>query len=522
MVGSAFYKQKMTLARRISTELEKLTIGQGSRYGERMKLFPWERRFLNGAFKPGVEDAALSIARGNGKSTFLAGILTCGLGEGPLVEPGADIVMTASSFEQGRICFAHLRWFLEDRLEETLNGSRRKRYRVQDSANRAMITDTVTRARVVVTGSDPRRLHGLAPKLILGDELAQWPKPESMLAALRTSLGKIPGARSLWIGTRPEDPAHPFEKLLLTGDFSQLHSVPKDREERMLFWKRTWTLANPSLRFLPDLERTIRKHSKRAKEDAGELASFRSLRLNQGVSDVANRDLLCDPAIWKSALDSDTPPAEGPYALGVDMGGSAAFSSLAACWGNGRLDTVSAIGGIPSIRERARKHGVGTLYDRAVRSGELLVEDGKRIPSIPTLFDAALERWGEPEVIVTDPWRLAELEDALEGHSYWRTVRLSLRRQGFKDGAAAVRAWKAALLDSAVHPVPPAIMLTRALAEAVTVADPAGNQKLAKSTQGGRRLNAKDDVAAASLLAVEASKSLEDSQSGSAYGGVIG
>ena len=499
----------MRLSRKVSKELERLTIGQGSRFGESMTLFPWERRFLNGAFAPGVSDACLTISRGNGKSTFLAGILTCGLGDGPLVEPGADIVMTASSFEQGRICFGHLKWFMGDKLDETLPGSKKRRYRVQDSANRAMITDQVTRARVVVTGSDPRRLHGLAPKLVLGDELAQWPHPHRMLAALETSLGKIPGGRCLWIGTRAEDPEHPFEVLLRSADYSQVHSVPKDRDEKTLFWKSTWTIANPSARFLPDLVKSIRKHAKRAKEDASALASYKSLRLNQGVSDVANRDLLCDPMVWKSALDSDCPPMEGDYALGVDLGGSSAFSALAACWPNGRLDTVCAIGGIPSIKERARKHGVGELYTSAVRSGELLVEGGKRIPSIPNLFDVALERWGEPAVVVTDPWRLAELEDKLDGHPIWRSIRLSLRRQGFKDGGQAVRAWKHALMANGVHPVPPARMLTRALGEAVTIADPAGNQKLAKNTQGGRRKNAKDDLAAASLLAVEAAKAPE-------------
>ena len=178
----------------------------------------------------------------------------------------------------------------------------------------------------------------------------------------------------------------------------------------------------------------------------------------------------------------------------------------------GRMDAWirSALSAVsPSIKERARKHGVGELYTSAVRSGELLVEGGKRIPSIPNLFDVALERWGEPAVVVTDPWRLAELEDKLDGHPIWRSIRLSLRRQGFKDGGQAVRAWKHALMANGVHPVPPARMLTRALGEAVTIADPAGNQKLAKNTQGGRRKNAKDDVAAASLLAVEAAKAPE-------------
>ena len=40
--------------------------------------------------------------------------------------------------------------------------------------------------------------------------------------------------------------------------------------------------------------------------------------------------------------------------------------------------------------------------------------------------------------------------------------------------------------------------------EARTISDPAGNAKLAKGPQGGRRLRARDDAAAAAVLAVSA------------------
>ena len=59
-------------AKRIAEYIEGLVIGQGRRAGERFKLLPWQKRFLSGAFgKPG--DAALSMGRGNGKTTFAAG-----------------------------------------------------------------------------------------------------------------------------------------------------------------------------------------------------------------------------------------------------------------------------------------------------------------------------------------------------------------------------------------------------------------------------------------------------------------
>ena len=46
------------------------------------------------------------------------------------------------------------------------------------------------------------------------------------------------------------------------------------------------------------------------------------------------------------------------------------------------------------------------------------------------------------------------------------------------------------------------LLMRAAMREAVTVSDPAGNAKLAKHTEGGRRSRARDDAAAASILAV--------------------
>ena len=77
------------------------------------------------------------------------------------------------------------------------------------------------------------------------------------------------------------------------------------------------------------------------------------------------------------------------------------------------------------------------------------------------------------------------------------------RGMGFQDGAADVRAFRRACADSKVCPVP-SLLLRSAMAEARTVSDPAGNAKLSKGSQGGRRLRARDDAAAAAILAVAA------------------
>ena len=74
---------------------------------------------------------------------------------------------------------------------------------------------------------------------------------------------------------------------------------------------------------------------------------------------------------------------------------------------------------------------------------------------------------------------------------------------GFKDGAEDVRAFRRACAEGKVTPAP-SLLLRASMAEARTVSDPAGNAKLSKGSEGGRRARAKDDAAAAAILAVSA------------------
>ena len=72
---------------------------------------------------------------------------------------------------------------------------------------------------------------------------------------------------------------------------------------------------------------------------------------------------------------------------------------------------------------------------------------------------------------------------------------------GFKDGSADVRLFKTALLEGRVSPVR-SLLLRSAVAETRLVQDPAGNAKIAKSGEGNRRRNGRDDPAVAAVQAV--------------------
>ena len=125
---------------------------------------------------------------------------------------------------------------------------------------------------------------------------------------------------------------------------------------------------------------------------------------------------------------------------------------------------------------------------------------GNARPDIPKLLQAALDRFGRPTRIVADRWREAELRDALDNAGV-PLAALEIRGMGFRDGAEDVRGFRRACADCRVVPAP-SLLLRSAMAEARTVSDPAGNAKLSKGSQGGRRVRARDDAAAAAILAV--------------------
>lgn len=485
----------MTVATRVIDGLGRLIVSQGAGAGAPLKPLPWQRRFLRGALKPGRARAALSVARGNGKTTLAAAIGVAAL-VGPLARPRGETVIVASSFAQAKLAFDHARAF----LAPALNGESRKRFRMQDSGNSASIEFRPTGARLRAIGSDPRRAHGLAPALVIADEPAQWPSGTSaaMHAALLTGLGKIPDSRIWAIGTQPADETHWFRRMFEPdgADYAQLHAAAPGAPPAKA---ATWRPANPSLAIMPALRDRIAAEARDALHDPGLLATFRALRLNLGEQDTI-RAMLIDADLWQRVEDPAPPEPDGPRVWGVDLGGTAAFSAIAAYDPQfGALEAVAMIGDDPPPRERGLRDGVGRLYQDLVEDGTLLLSRGRTVP-VGALLEHALAKWGRPAAIAADRWREGDLRDGLAS-VHFPMAALDMRGQGFKDGGEDVRCFRRAVAAGRVRPLK-SRLLRAAMSEAVTISDPAGNAKLAKGGEGGRRARARDDVAAAAILAV--------------------
>ena len=483
-----------SLTSALTAYLGTLTLAGGDHDGECFKVLGWERKFVRGAFRQSGH-AALSVARGNGKSALVAGIATAVVDpEGPLHGRRREAVAVASAFSQGRVIFEDVLSFLREKYDI----GDRKQWRVQDSQNVASIEFRGTGARVRCIGSDPAKAHGLRPALALMDEPSQWDahKSEKMLAAIRTGLGKVPGSKMVALGTRPAAEGHWFAKMLTGGGvgYWQCHAAGEDDPP---FRLRTWRKANPSIDHLPSLRKEIAEEAAIAKTDPASLASFRALRLNGGVSDVQIATLL-DADTWRSI--EGRADIVGRPVFGIDLSTSAAMSSVVAYWPeSGRLDAVAAFPAEPTLEERGLRDGVGKLYVECARRGELISAGGAAV-DVAALLQEAVERFGAPVALAADRWREAELRDALKGAGV-PLAALELRGMGYKDGGADVEAFRRAVGEGRVTPGQ-SLLMTAAMGEARTMVDPAGNAKLCKGTEGGRRRNAKDDAAAAAILAV--------------------
>ena len=134
------------------------------------------------------------------------------------------------------------------------------------------------------------------------------------------------------------------------------------------------------------------------------------------------------------------------------------------------------------------------------------------VSDVAELLTEALSRWGTPAAIAADRFKKAELIGHLNALDF-PTADLVLRGMGFRDGSEDVRGFQLAALEGHVTPVK-SLLLRSSMGEARLVGDVAGNWKLAKGSEGGRRSRAKDDVVAAAILAVAVGRRGSDVSTG--------
>ena len=374
-----------------------------------LNLRPFQRTWLTSALAPGIRTAALSMPRGNGKTTLVAWLAKRLLTpDDELFAKGRESYLCAASIGQcRRTTFKILRSWLDDDPD----------YRIAESAGDCHVTHKPSKTRVTVLASSGKTAQGLvhAPFTIC-DEPGAWEVIGGLALheAIQFAQGKPDSPlKALYVGTiAPSDGAGWWGRMLAAGSHGSTHVTlfqahASDVADR---WD-TWPViraCNPLMVRFAESRATLLEERDDARLDARLKASFCSYRLNVPTADEASVLLTVDD--WRLVQARQVPDPAGRPAVGLDLGGGRAWSSAVAVWPNGRTEAFAVAPGVPDVARQERRDGVeaGT-YQRLVDAGTLHIADGLRIPPIKMVLELAAP-W-KPRAILMDRYRIEELMD---------------------------------------------------------------------------------------------------------------
>ena len=416
---------------------------------QRVRLAPFQRRWIRGAFRPGCYKAILCGPRGLGKSTLSAHLLAAAVApDGPLHRAGAESVLLASSLDQARICFSFLRSICTG-----------PDFRWMDSAQRVAVTHVPSGARVRVASSDAKRAFGLGANtpLIVGDEPGAWQERGGAMMhdALETSGGKA-AMRLLLIGTRaPGEEGGWWRTLVdagsdLPGTYVQTHAATADDSGEVPKWDTWKTIrqANPLIDFNEHLLPKLEDERRKGRRDEDARRRFQTFRLN--VPQRPARSVLLTVSEWMRVEARAVPAPAGRPIVGIDTASSRAWNTAAILWPSGRLDGLCICPGLPDLAEQERRDGKRRgMYQRLADAGLLTVDEGRRVVRVETLIDRVLAF--RPRVLVADRFRDGEVLDAVKGRV---PVVFRRMRQSWSEPTEQIQATRRAALDGTLAVVP--------------------------------------------------------------------
>ena len=455
------------------------------------ELRAFQKQFVRRALAPGIDVAALSIPRGNGKSWLAAHLLQRALTPGDSLHvPGSEYLLCAASIEQARLVFRFVRAELEP-----MGG-----YSFIDSTTRIGITHRASNTRLRVLSSNGKTAMGIVNcPLLVADEPGSWEQAGGTLMydAIITALGKPNSPmRAVFIGTLAPAMGGWWHDLIADGSngTTYVQSLQGDIEK----WS-TWPeirRCNPLTAISGDFRKRLLVERDDARVDSRLKARYLSFRLNRPSGDES--EVLLTVTDWERVVAREVPEREGRPIVGVDLGGGRAWSAAVALWSNGRVEALAVAPGIPDLDDQERRDRVPSgTYSKLYNMGQLDVAEGLRVQPPAALWGLITEAWGRPQLIVCDRHRLAEFEDAVK-----RGARIEPRISRWSESSFDIRALRQMALDGplAVEADSQALLST-SLSQALVKSDDAGNVRLVKK---GANNTSRDDVAQGLVLAAGA------------------
>lgn len=459
-----------------------LKVPTGRLAGRAFKLGKWQRRFIDGALAEGISEAALVVARKNGKSGLVAALILAALCGPANIPRWRGLVVSLNLRTSGE---------LREAIRETVEASG-----LEDSVSVVRAEARGLRgSRCEFLAADKSSGHASSVNLAVIDELGLMAENRRELVnAVRSSISARDG-RMIAISVRGDGPM--LGEIIDRADdpavYVQLHAPPESGD---ISDPAIWAMGNPGIADGIKSTSYMEAASRRALASPADQAAFRALDLNMVATPA--RETVVTVSDWVACVTPTPPERAGPCYLGVDLGGSASMTAAAAYWPDtGRLEAWGAFPDMPTLRDRGRADSVGGLYETLAATGEIVTYAGRVTPVGAFLMDCQTRLAGcEIAAILADRFRLAEAQDALAAVGWW--IPVTPRGFGFKDGSADVLAFQRAVIAGKVR-VSYSRLLESAIADSAIVRDAAGNMKLDKSRARGRI-----DALSAAVIAIGA------------------
>jgi phage terminase large subunit-like protein len=453
-------------------------IPEGEHVGAPVRLMQFQKKFIRKIYDNprGTRRAYLSIARKNGKTALIAGIVLAHL-VGPEAKQNSQIVSGARSREQAGQVFNYASKMVQ--LSADLSGL----VRIIPSGKRLIGLPLNVEYRAL--SAEGTTAHGLSPVLAILDEVGQVKGPQDdFIDAITTAQGAHSAPILIAISTQAAEDADLFSVWLDDAEKSEdprivshVYAAPEDCD---VLDRKAWKAANPAIgvfRNRDDLEAQAKLASRIPTAEN----TFRNLCLNQRVATFAP---FVSVGVWKSCAGAVLDYGSAPVWCGLDLSARTDLTALV---------IIGKIAGVWHVRphfwtpeqglqDRCKRDRAP--YDVWVRQGYMHTTPGATVDYEFVAQDVAAIL-GEIDVrsIAYDRWRISLLKKEFDAIG----VNLPLVDfgQGFKDMSPALDALEAELLNGRVahsgHPV-----LTMCAANSIVSYDPVGNRKLDKRQSTGR------------------------------------
>jgi phage terminase large subunit-like protein len=456
---------------------EHCVIPEGKFVGRKVSLTNEQKSWVIMIYDDPTRLFILSMARKNAKTAFSAFLLLLHLC-GPEAKPNSQLYSAAQSRDQAAILFGYASKMAR------MSTSLREYVTVRDTAKQLFCQELGTLYRAL--SAEASTAYGLSPIFSVHDELGQVKGPRSELyEAIETASAAQEQPLSIVISTQAPTDADLLSLLIddaLTGadpaNKVVLYSAPLDADP---FSEEAIRAANPHYDVFMNQKEVLRQA-----EDARRLPSreapYRNLILNQRVE---SRTPFVSRAVWMDNGDEPNEMRGKRVWCGLDLSSVNDLTALVMVSDDGDVDCTFWLPE-EGLAEKSRADRVP--YDVWAQDGKLDTTPGRaieysyvahRLREVFTEYDVQALGFDRFAMRFLKPW-LAEAGFNDEEMGLFVDF-----GQGFASMSPALRELESRLLSRKLrhgnHPV-----LSMCAANAVTVGDPAGNRKFAKSKTTGR------------------------------------